>query len=83
MSMSPETQKLLDDVLASGKFKTHDEALAEALRLLKEHQDAGNGVELPFDEWREKFRAHLESTPRTTATSVNDSRESIYEGRGE
>ena len=43
MSISPENQKLLDEVLASGRFKTHDEAHEEALRLLKEQQAETNG----------------------------------------
>lgn len=83
MSISPENEKLLEEVLASGQFKTHDDALAEALRLLKGQQNSSNGVQLPIEQWREKFRAHLDSTPDTATSSVDDSRASIYEGRGE
>jgi len=83
MSISPENQKLLDEVLASGRFKTHDEALEEALRLLKEQQAEKNGGHVPVEQWREKFKAHLDSTPESAASSLDDSRASIYEGRGE
>ena len=38
---------------------------------------------LPREQWQARFEAFLASIPRTNATFVDDSRESIYEGRGE
>jgi hypothetical protein len=38
---------------------------------------------LPLDQWRARFHAFLAALPPTTATFVDDSRERIYEGRGE
>jgi len=83
MSISPENQKLLSDAVATGKFKTEDEALAEALRLLKDVTPPEDGAVLPLAQWKSRFEAHLASTPATDAATVDDSRESIYEGRGE
>lgn len=83
MSISPEHQKLLSDIVATGQFKTEAEALSEALRLLKHAAHSANGPVLPPDQWRVRFEAHLASTPTTDTNFVDDSRESIYEGRGE
>jgi len=82
MSISPETERLLNEVVASGHFESQEEALAHALRLLRDSSPDANG-HLALDRWREKFQEHLAATPNTTATVLDDSRESIYEGRGE
>lgn len=84
MSMiSPENARRLSELVSTGKFKTQDEALAEALRLLNETGSPENGTLLSGDKWREKLREHLNATPTSGAPSVDDSRESINEGRGE
>ena len=84
MSISPENEKLLNEAVASGQFNTQDEALAEAIRLLGENNDNGDETNrLASGEWRRKFEQHIAATPNTTARVVDDSLESIYEGRGE
>jgi len=83
MNISPENEKLLDEAVASGQYKSQDEALTEALRLLRENGNHGEARNrLASGEWRRKFERHLASTPKTAARTVDDSRESIYEGRG-
>ena len=49
MSISPENEKLLNDVVASGQFKTQDDALAEALRLLRHNNNGTDTNLLPRD----------------------------------
>ena len=83
MSISPENQRLLTEMVTSGHFKSQEEALAEALRLLKDDTSRDNGTVLTPDQWREKFKKHLDSTPSSRAVKIDDSRESIYEGQGE
>ena len=85
MSISPENQRLLSDAVATGQFKSEDEALAEALRLL--HDQSANGTSedvqlLPPDKWVEEFHKWSRK-PRAGNPNMDDSRESIYEGRGE
>jgi hypothetical protein len=59
------------------------EALAlEALEAKLEEGDDPS-VMLAADTWNAKFDEFLANLPRTAATFVDDSRESIYEGRGE
>ena len=83
MSISPENERVLSEMVATGQFRSHDEALAEALRILRDESPNQNGQVLPVDQWRTKFQQHVDSTPASTATVVADSQESIYEGRGE
>ena len=83
MSISPENQKLLSEAVATGQFKTEDEALTEALRLLRDTTPLENGPVLLPAQLKQKLEAHLATTPTTGSTFVDDSREAIYEGRGE
>lgn len=83
MNLSPETQMLLDKVLAAGEFASNEEALAEALLLLAQKQELLNGEDLPKDELRRKLELHCEGTPATAAKSVDIERGSFYESRGE
>lgn len=39
--------------------------------------------ELPYEVWRNEFEAWIRSVPQMNPGSVDDSRESIYQGRGE
>lgn len=80
MNLSPETQTLLDKVLEAGGFASSEEALAEALRLLADKQELLNGEHLPKDEFRRKLDSHCETTPATTAKSVDVERASRVHG---
>ena len=79
MNLSPETQVLLNKVLAAGEFASNE----EALRLLAEKQGVLNGVHLSKDELRRRLDSHCSRTPATTAKTVDIDRGSFYESRGE
>ena len=54
--------------------------------LKKELYDSATVVnpnDLPYEVWREQFEAWIKNIPQVNAGFVDDSRESIYEGRGE
>jgi Arc/MetJ-type ribon-helix-helix transcriptional regulator len=54
MTVSPENQCLLNDLVASGEFRSQDEALAVAIRFLRERTTNGSSSQvdiLPPDEW--------------------------------
>lgn len=74
---------VLIEIVASGQFTSEDEAIAEALRLLRQTNGQKEAETLPADEWQTRFQKFLDSIPQTRSTSVDVSRESIYEGRGE
>ena len=83
-NISPENEQVLKDAVSSGQFGSVEEALSEALRIFRAQTTNGaGGVMLPLDEWQDRFKEHLASTPVTQTVFVDDSRESIYEGRGE
>ena len=84
-SISPETEKALADLVTNGQFKTKDEALAEAIRLLQSQArngDVSHGEVLPTDQWLEQFDRITKSLQGGNA-QVDDSRESIYGDRGQ
>ena len=81
--ISSQSQRILETAVNSGHFKDKEEALAEAIRLLSEKTEELNGTTLSADAWCERFQQHFIDTPATTATFVDVSRETIYEGRGE
>ena len=85
MSISSENQKLLRDAVDTGQFQTEDEALTEALRLLHNQSAQGTSKDtqlLPPDEWIDAFHTWSRKQ-RAGNPNMDDSRESIYEGRGE
>ena len=82
-NISDKHRRILEEAVNSGQFKDKQDALSEALRLLSEKTADQNGVALAADTWRNRFKQHLANTPATAATFVDDSRESIYESRGE
>lgn len=84
MTVSPENQNLLNDLVARGEFQSQEEALAAAIRFLRDRTTNGSSSQgdiLPPDEWIKEFDRITESrnggNPR-----LDDSRESIYGDRG-
>ena len=71
--------KLLEQAAHTGK--SPETLVLEAIEEKLSPEDSP--VMLPLDRWHAKFNEFLASLPRSKATSVDDSRESIYEGRGE
>ena len=83
-NISPENEQVLRDAVNSGQFESVEEALSEALRIFRDqNRNGSHGAMLPSVEWQERFKEHLAATPITQTVFVDDSRESIYEGRGE
>ncbi len=81
LHLTPETEKRLRQAAAeSGKAPETLalEALDEKLATSDDPED-----HLPVDRCQQKLREVLAAIPRSSATFVDDSRESIYEGRGE
>jgi hypothetical protein len=39
--------------------------------------------DLPYEVWRERFDAWIKSVPQVHTGTIDDSRETIYQGRGE
>ncbi len=81
LNLSLEVEVRLKDQ-AAAKGQKVEEFIAD---LLTEEVRAGESKPpmLPVDQWNAKLAALLASTPQTNAAFVDDSRESIYAGRGE
>jgi Arc/MetJ-type ribon-helix-helix transcriptional regulator len=82
ISISAQSDRILEDAVNSGLFKDKQEAITAAIGLLSEKADVENSTPLTGNSWKERFRRHLANTPASAAVQVDDSRESIYEGRG-
>jgi Arc/MetJ-type ribon-helix-helix transcriptional regulator len=82
ISISDLNEQILEKAVNSGRFKDKEEAVSEAIRLLAEKTNEEIGESLIGTAWQERLHRHLDGTPKTSATTVDDSRESIYEGRG-
>jgi Arc/MetJ-type ribon-helix-helix transcriptional regulator len=83
--LSPESGRFIDEIVASGRFKSRDGAIDEAVRLLR--SEIQRSFRKPADsltaqEWCDRFEKWAASH-RRLAHEADDSRESIYLGRGE
>ena len=84
ITLSPQNEELLKEVVSSGYYKSQEEALAEAIRLLREQSTNGasdESVILPPDQWIEEFDRITQSR-KGGNPQMDDSRESIYGDRG-
>ncbi len=85
ISLPPETEaKLRERAAAAGKDPTSFalEALQEKLAVLDDDKVINGQNELPKDQWIARLRQWAASH-RRLSYEADDSRESIYEGRGE
>ena len=85
VDLSLESQKLIDEVVASGRFPNREAALNEAVRLLsiEHHQNGTKSTgDLSPEEWCERFERWARGHANVDH-EADDSRDSIYEGRGE
>jgi Arc/MetJ-type ribon-helix-helix transcriptional regulator len=91
--LTPDNQQFLIHVVATGVFKSQEEALNQAVLALRESTEARPAlVDEPSrpqdakrestEAWIARVRAWSDSHPAVEGF-VDDSRESIYEGRGE
>jgi Arc/MetJ-type ribon-helix-helix transcriptional regulator len=80
-----DTEEILDRGVSNGQFRSLEEALSTAVRLLNDEMEApeadDSGI-LPPEEWVREFRKWARSH-KTRSPHLDDSREAIYEGRGE
>lgn len=82
LNLSPETEaRLKTQALKSGK--SPEELVLEALteRLTSDGSDSDD--QITAKRRKQEFQAWLAAHPSVPGTNVDDSRESIYEGRGE
>jgi Arc/MetJ-type ribon-helix-helix transcriptional regulator len=82
--LSLEAEQFIDALIAAGRFQTRSDVLDEAVRLLREELPA-NGREHDVQsayEWCERFQAWA-AGHGPLPHEADDSRESIYAGRGE
>ena len=83
--LPPEDRAFIDDVVASGLYTTREAAIRDAVRRLRRELET-NGRDqashLPPQEWCEQFETWAASH-RALPHEAEDSRETIYAGRGE
>jgi Arc/MetJ-type ribon-helix-helix transcriptional regulator len=85
IKLSPATEEILDRAVNNGHFQNREQAISEAVRLLSEQTEAAKSDDagiLPPAEWVREFRKWARSH-KTRSRHLDDSREAIYEGRGE
>ncbi len=82
-NLSPEDEQFLQDAVASGRYRTEQEALAAAVKLLRNSQQRSPVKSEPSREERLTKLREWMSRPRPGNPNLDDSRESIYEGCGE
>lgn len=83
--LSIENEHFIDDAVASGRFESRSDAINEAVLLLRD-QCRENGQRpaetITAEEWCQRFERWA-ADHRHLAQEADDSRESIYAGRGE
>jgi Arc/MetJ-type ribon-helix-helix transcriptional regulator len=79
--MTRENERFVDDLVASGRFRSREAVLDQAVQVLRE-QIKHNGDELTAREWCDRFELWADGHAALDR-AADDSRESIYAGRGE
>lgn len=83
LDIPSQYEAILQDAVSSGAFASKEEALKHALDLLAVEQRAPvQKTKLSHQDWMKKVREWSESHG-DVSHFIDDSRESIYEGRGE
>lgn len=82
-SLSPQNEQLLRDLVATGRYRSEDEAIAAALRALQTEKVSPVVVPgiLPPEEWIREFN-RVTSSRSGGNPHLEDSRETIYGDRG-
>lgn len=81
LNLTPETEAWLKEE-ADRTGKSPEELALEALKE-KVAYEAESAAVLPASSWLTEFHSWLAAHPASTAAVLDDSRETIYEGRGE
>jgi len=80
IQLTPEQERIIQDELKSGRFRTAEEVVAEALNVLRERQQASAGS-IPNGEQREAVRQMLDFVEKNRTRLAGISvRELIHEG---
>jgi hypothetical protein len=82
LQLSEKVDKQLQKLAARQGRDAAGVALEIVEKWLAATVPAQNPNDLPYEVWHERFTAMLKDLPRVDVV-VDDSRESIYEGRGE
>jgi hypothetical protein len=82
LNLPPESEARLREA-ASESGKAPEAVALEALDEKFATPPEDRADQLPLERWQKRFRDALAALPRSIATFVDDSRESIYNGRGE
>ena len=61
----PDLERLVQQELATGKYKSEDEVLLEAMKLLRDR-------EIHFQQFRKNLRARLDRLDRGKGTELDD-----------
>jgi len=81
ISVSADNEKILDDVVRLGHYQSRDEALADALKLLRDNKNGhADASQESVEEWTRSFDKWMNATPHGSLDASFD-RETIYEGR--
>jgi Arc/MetJ-type ribon-helix-helix transcriptional regulator len=82
--ISIENERFLEESVKNGRFENRQQALDEAVRLLREEteEQVSHSLLPPPDVWAEHFTAWAQSH-RPRNPNLDDGRETIYKGRGE
>jgi Arc/MetJ-type ribon-helix-helix transcriptional regulator len=83
ITVSPETERLINAAVQSGRYASADEMIAKLIQedARRSHTRAASPQESP-DQWADRLQAWVDTHPSRPIT-IDDSRESIYAGRGE
>jgi Arc/MetJ-type ribon-helix-helix transcriptional regulator len=84
-NVSPENERYIQQAIAEGRFTSRDEAINQAVQLLRADGDVVRIATRPStstDEWIANLR-NWAANHRPVARPVDFDRETIYSGRGE
>ncbi len=83
LQLTEENETFIKEAVRNGRFGSDDAVINEALRLLRDtEEDQATDAPLAQDEWEAEFSAWARGH-RTLDRPADDSRETIYSGRGE
>lgn len=87
VNLSAENAAFLNDVVSSGQFPSREAAIDAAVKLLRAESQPAKLIpsqddQQSIEDWCNRFDAWADSHQRLES-EADDSRESIYAGRGE
>ena len=80
--MSHDNLQYIEQLVASGVFRTRDEAMNQAVELLRHRIESQDNGSETYESWATRFDEWL-AGHNDIQTVADDDRDSIYAGRGE